>query len=317
MISALAPRLTALPAAPATPSTVRPEGEWWEVGGKRFDSTADLVSKYQAPGQGVDATYHFGANAALSPSEGRWTRAGATLVGAAIGGAVVGGGAAVLGAAGEILNALMLGAFSGGGGLSLLGIAAVGAIGGGVIGFVSSKDAVEDSGVAVSGTLMAQSQADGSTKPVFLPGGQVQETVDLADYAKAAEVKSQEAPPVAPWKDVLKGAAVGAAAPLSIAIPLVGIFAPTYLAVKGFSAADSNSARGAVIGGVLGVGATAAGIAAINGFGLAGAAVVAGAGALTGAIIGPRALPRLRQEVLDVEARQGQWWSKYEQAGAR
>lgn len=327
MIASIAYRPT-FAAPPSTPTASRPEVDWWNVGDKRYDSTADLLKGSSVPADGLDATYHFRHETQHSRTDTFWDTTGGVLAGAAIGAGVLVAGAAILGVAGSILNGLMLGAFNGSGGFSMLGVAGVGAALGGFLGGAAGRSSSTEGfeqGVTVSGKVLNQARPDGSTHSMFYPGGQLQNGVDLDEYAKAPAVATAGSTEAVPrWRDALKGAALGAAVPLSALVPLAGPFLPMYMLSKAGGALDCNAHRGGVLGGTAGAALTVGvyagmnllqgGVAGLPGWAIA--AGVVGAAAVAGAVAGPRVLPQLRQEKAAQQVYEGQWWGQYEKSQA-
>lgn len=297
--------LTQAAAAPIR-TPIRPDVEWWEAGGKRYDTTADLLSKGSFGADGVDATYHFQTAADL-----RDTRLDKVLGGAAIGatgGAVVGGGMAFLGGVMSFLEQM---AFYGSGsavpvlGL-VLGTAAVGA----AIGAVAGAQTPVAETHQVSGTVRAERQADGSTKPIFYENGQLDQAVDLAEYAQAQPAPAATVADVPWYQDSAKGAGAGAAA---AGLALFG-FGIGQIAVVGGGASLGQGLAGgrtwgAVLGGAAGAGAVAGTIAAANLGGMPALAATAAGLTLGGALLGPVVGPRVRATEADAARYGQQWWN--------
>src|SRR5262249_10873955 len=112
------------------------------------------------------------------------------------------------------------------------------------------------------------------------------------------------------WKDALKGAALGAVAPLGVFIPIAGMFAPPAFGYSmGREIDEAHPKRGALIGGAIGVALPAGTIAAFSAYSGMGLAVAAGVSCLAGAALGPVVLPHLRAHGNEVS---GQWWQNAE-----
>lgn len=311
MIAAARPVTLPYVAAPSVKTDLRPNVEWWEANGQRFDSTADLVKSLPLPATGVEATYHFRDKATYTAEDARTDTINGAVAGAGVGGLVVGGGAVALNVMSGILTILTAGFL---GGPTFVGIALpalVGAAAGAVIGAFSGrsggKEAFEQ-GTSISGQL-----ASGATGPTFYVGGQLSNAVDLSSYATAQPIPAASPVPAVPaWKDALKGAGIGAATPLATWIPIVGLAAPAFV---GYAAGKALHPSGGALGAAVGVGATAGLIAAANGMvGLAVFPVASAVGAVAGAALGPVVLPRIRQEEADDAVTRGQWWRTYSES---
>lgn len=290
----------------STRPLLKPDVESWEVRGKRYATTADLLANGGIGPDGVDATYHFQTAADL-----RDTRLDKVLGGTAIGavtGTFVGGGLAFMGG---IVNFLEQMAFYGSGasvpvlGL-VLGTAAVGA----AIGAVAGAQTPVAETHQVSGTVRAERQADGSTKPVFYEGGSLSQPVDLAEYAQAQPAPAATVETVPWWEDSLKGAGAGAA---SAGLALFG-FGIGQFAVVGKGADLGHAAAGgrtwgAVLGGAAGLGAVAGTIAAANLGGVPALAATAAGLTVGGALLGPVVGPRVRATEADAARYGQQWWN--------
>lgn len=306
----------ATPTPPAAPrggaTAIHPEAEWWDVGGKRYDSTSDMLRSYQASADGVDATYHFRHETTYTKHDATWDTAAGAMTGAAVGAGAAGLGVAALEILGVVGEIMMLSSRSAS--LPVLGpvlvLAGVGAAIGGAAARSSAREDFEQ-GTAVSGKILTNGGRD-----VFYPGGQLNGGVDLDAYAKSVAPPGSVAVPAEPaWKDALKGAAAGATLPASTLIPLAGPFLPTIAGSHVGSAIDGK--RGGVLGAAAGVAATVGTYTALNTVGLAGFGVLTAASAVAGAALGPKALPRMRQAAADDAVTADQWWRPYESGAAR
>lgn len=310
MISASLPRplLTATSAAPVLKTDIRPNVEWWEVNGQRFDSTADLVKSGSLPASGADATYHFRDKAQFTEADTRQAVVDGAISGAGIGALVLGGGALALNVVAGIFTVFTGGLFGMPAFVGVLAPALVGAAAGAVIGSASApkmaREAFEQ-GTVISGKLVP-----GAAGPTFYVGGQIDSSIDIGSFAKAQPAPAAPPVPDVPkWMDALKGAGLGAATPLSLWIPLVGMIAPTAVCAAAGRAIHKG---GGSLGAAVGVGVTAGVIAAANSpLGLTAFPIAAGVGAVTGAVLGPVVFPRIRQAEAEDALTQGQWWRAY------
>ncbi|MBI3925777.1 MAG: hypothetical protein HY319_09570, partial [Armatimonadetes bacterium] len=223
-------------AAPKAPATVqepalqhRPPVDWWEVGARRFDSTADLIASDAVTEAGSPARYHFQTEVPDGSQSGPGNVAGGALAGAAIGAGVAAGGMVALEVLGELANILLSGpyysasgGFSGGAYLSVAAAAAAaGAVGGALL-VRAGGESLAERGYAVDGTV----RRENGSQNVFYPGSRVTDGVDLDGYAQAPDLPEPVVSQRPWWKDSLQGAGVGAVTPLSACIPLIGLFAP-------------------------------------------------------------------------------------------
>ncbi|MHB2019617.1 MAG: hypothetical protein ACYCW6_21955 [Candidatus Xenobia bacterium] len=164
----------------------------------------------------------------------------------------------------------------------------------------------------IHGTLVNHTTPDGVYHKEFHPDGNRQGSIDLDLYASATP--PPEAVPISKtpvWKDVVKGALVGAALPVSSLVPVLGIgIAPLALMHAGV-VLDGGRTRGTLLGVLASAGALIGTWSATEGFGAVGALAVAGASALAGACIGPKVFPALRQNAAQDRSLRGQWWHDY------
>lgn len=181
-------------AAGPTCALTRPATEWWEVGDKRYDSTADLVSQLQVGNEGAEAVYHYKTTEESQKPLSSYVRDYA--VQGAIGGAVLGVigvvGINVLGVIGSIMTAGFYGMWSG---VGLVAPVAVCTAGGALIGALSAKEGYNDfqrDGNMVYGTVMSNNGQLG-----FHVNNQLQNRVDLASYATAPV--EADTPNCTPW----------------------------------------------------------------------------------------------------------------------
>lgn len=310
MIAAAAPRLSTLtPVATSGVKTdIRPNVEWWEVNGQHFDSTADMVKNASLPPTGLDATYHFRDKTTYTPEDARHDTINGLVGGAGAGALIGGAGALALNLVAGVFTIFTGGLFGMPAfvsvGLPALVGAGIGAVIGAVEGRKGGKEDFEQ-GSQISGKVVP-----GTAGPTFYVGGHLDNAVDMASFATAQPAAA--APPVAPvakWKDALKGAAIGAALPFTVFVPLLGIFIP---AAVGARAGAALTPRGGMLGAAAGVGITAGSIAAGHtSLGVTGLAIGAGVGAAAGALLGPVVLPRMRQAEAEDGVTRGQWWRSY------
>lgn len=290
----------------STRPLLKPDVESWEVRGKRFATTADLLASGTFGADGVDATYHYQTAADL-----RDTRLDKVLGGTAVGaatGAVVGGGLAFMGGIVSLLEQM---AFYGSSSpVPVLGlVVGTAAVGAAIGAFAGAKTPVSETH-QVSGTLRAERQADGSTKPVFYEGGSVTQPVDLAEYAKAQPAPAATVETAPWWKDSLKGAGAGAAsAGLALFGFGIGQFAVVAQGANLGQGAAGGRTWGGVLGGAAGLGAVAGTIAAANLGGLPALAATAAGLTLGGALLGPVVGPRIRATEADAARYGQQWWN--------
>lgn len=183
----------ALPAAaPASTSTasddVRPNVEWWEVGDRRYESTADLLKTFTPSSNGEPAVYHWRQETSFGWPEKKTAMREGALTGALVGGMLGGAlavGINVLGFAATVLTAGMMGVFGGVGLLAPIAIGAgLGAVMGAIEGPANAKERF-DTGTLVGGQLQSELQPDGSQHLEFYVNGQVNQKVDLNSYATA------------------------------------------------------------------------------------------------------------------------------------
>lgn len=290
----------------STRPLLKPDVESWEVRGKRYATTADLLASGSFGADGVAATYHYQTAADL-----RDTRLDKVLGGTAIGaasGAVVGGGLAFMGGVVSFLEQL---AFYGSSGpVPVLGLVLGSVAVGAAIGAVAGANTPVAETHQVTGRLRAERQADGSSRPIFYEGGDLNAPVDLAEYAKAQPAPAATVEAVPWWKDSVKGAGAGAA---SAGLALFG-FGIGQVGVVGKAASLGHGAAGgrtwgAVVGGAAGLGAVAGTIAAANLGGLPALAATAAGLTVGGALLGPVVGPRIRATEADADRYGQQWWN--------
>ncbi len=301
------------------PEQYHPPIDWWQLGEDRL-STQELLSSGRVTAAGVSGSYHYKLEESDDSGKPRNVLAGAAA-GAAMGGVVTTGGAAVLAIIGEFLS--VLNPYSRGSGLGsgfFIGAAAIGGLAGAIIGGAGMFEQgrlEEEMGTAISGTLRAETQSDGTSKIAFYPGSSVTERIDVNEYAQSQQLPDVSVEEQAWYMDSLKGAGVGAALGAGVVVPLVGVFAPAAVGYAAGGALSDGEAYGQVLGGALGVGVTAGSIYAVNTLGFAkGLGLGAGVVGAVGAVAGPVVLPRMRQMAAEEAQLSTQWWHRPDPAGA-
>lgn len=302
LAQATAPRPTTLPSRP-----IKPDVESWEAGGQRYASTADLVSRATLTADGLPATYSFQTAADL-----RDTRLDKVVGGAAVGaavGAVAGGGIAFMGG---VLRLLEQFAFHGSGSaVPVLGlVVGTAAVGAAIGAFAGTQTPVAETH-QIHGTVRAEHQADGSTKPVFYQGDDLNRKVDLAAYAQAQAAPAATVADVPWWKDSLVGAGAGAAASglaiFGFGIGQLGVVAGGAHLGRGLA---GGRTWGTALGATAGFGAVAGTIAAGQVAGFPGILATGAGLAVTGALVGPLVGPRVRATEADAARYGSQWWNQ-------
>jgi hypothetical protein len=289
------------------PAPLRPPIEWWQVGGRRFDSTAELVAAHMdRHASNGPAFYHF-RHAPASASTRKLARLSATA-------SVVGFLAAIF----AVLAALAAGSIH----PSLAGLLsrampstfkfafiAVSVVAAGAAWFQSLgfSALAQREGTMLIGTLRLDGEGS-DRKVLFIPSLPDSAPVDLAAHAQAPASASPA--PERRSDDVMTGVVSMGALLLAAFAPL---FIGDYIGIR--LAAKKHAALGRVLGvSKLGRGA---------GFGLVLLAqlllwvgamysywAAAGLAVAAGALWGKSVLPRLRAAESAEEIESGQWWKQ-------
>lgn len=186
---------------------IRPETDWWSAGGTRYESTSDLLVGATIPAEGLQASYSFQRD--IDKLDTRIDRIlGGAAVGA-VGGLVLGGGMTLIAGVVSILEQM---AFYGSSSMPVAGLLLVPTIAGAAVGALAGNSEPGDPTQMLGGTIRREVQADGSSKTFFYKGDNLNQKVDLEEYAQAELPTPPKVEDVPLWKDSLMGAGAGAAA---------------------------------------------------------------------------------------------------------
>ncbi len=299
-------------------SMVKPAVDWWEVGGRRYESTAQLVRALPRLGKSREATYYYRHKNAVDASEHRFNT---VAVGVSAGLFGVAGGALLwaLGAAvGPIMGAVGGLTFSTAPGLLLFS-----GFFGAVLGFVGLVAGAMEGGKPSSDAVTGRLHVSGKGLRFIFKGNEVgakPRVVNLNAYARARTPSSAPAPaPQTFLKGALKGLGMGLAVAVSLMIPLVQVVTiPLMGPGIGMDIGRRLSLRGHAVGGLLG-GALGllvplsffAALALGGAQNIALMAVWAGGLGLVGAVLGALLNNPLNRADAwaKVYAPKGQWWN--------
>lgn len=231
---------------------VKPAVDWWEVGGRRYDSTAQLVRALPRLGKSSEATYYYRHKNAVSSAERRFN---AVAVGASAG---------LIGvAAGALLWTLgmVVGPFVG----LVSGLTASGAPSlllfsgffGAVLGLVGLTAGTLEGGKPSSNEVTGKLHINGKSLRFIFKSAEVgskPRAVNLNAYASARTPRPAPAPvPQTLLKGALKGLGMGLAVAVSLMIPLVQVVTiPLMGPGIGMDMGRRLSLRGHAAGGLLG-----------------------------------------------------------------
>ncbi len=301
--------------APADDTLFKPPVDWWQTDSQRYGSTGELVDSLTVGSPPVNASYYFRESGAKFTLSSKMADVVAkSAVGAALCSAALAGGALVVNVALLLENMLTYYPPA----LQNLSLGTAGLIGAGIGAAAGLGYALFNKGVhneapvptaSISGQVVKSSTPDGD-QVNFYPGGNVNQAVNLSDYANAGDPPPAQEVPGQPWyKDVAKGALYGAAGPLSIMVPVIGAFIPTAVTSAMGHDVSGGTTAGSVAGAAVGIATTAGTIAAgVNIGGLPGLAVATGVSSMGGATLGPVIFPKIRQAEAEYARWDGQWW---------
>lgn len=227
---------------------VKPAVDWWEVGGRRYESTAQLVRALPRLGKAREATYYYRHKNAVDSSERRFNAAAGGVSAGLIG--VAGG--ALLWALGSAVGPLLGLTASQAPGLLLFS-----GFFGAVLGFVGLVIGAMEGGKPSSEAVTGRLHVSGKSLRFILKGdetGSKPRMVNLNAYAQARTPSSAPAPaPQSLLKGALKGLGMGLAVAVSLMIPLVQVVTiPLMGPGVGMDVGRRLSLRGHAVGGLLG-----------------------------------------------------------------
>lgn len=297
---------------------VKPAVDWWEVGGRRYESTAALVRALPRLGKSREATYYFRHKNAVDSSERRFNAAAGGVAAGLFG--VAGG--ALLWALSAAVGPL-LGVVSGLTASQAPGLLLFSGFFGAVLGFVGLVAGAMEGGKPSSEAVTGRLHVGGKSLRFIFKGNETSskpQAVNLNAYARARTPSSAPTPaPQTFLKGSLKGLGMGIAVAVSMMIPFVqAVTIPLMGPGIGMDVGRRLSLRGHAVGGLLGgalgllvplsfFAALALGGAQNIALMAAWAGVLGLAGAVLGALLNN---PLNRADAwAKVYAPKGQWWN--------
>lgn len=297
---------------------VKPEVDWWEVGGRRYESTASLVRALPRLGKSREATYYYRHKNAVDSSERRFN----TVAGGVSAGLFGIAGGALLWTLGMVVGPF-IGLVSGLTASAAPDLFLISGFFGAVLGFVGLTAGAMEGGTPSSNTVTGKLHVSGKNLRFIFKGddvGSKSRVVNLNAYASARTPSAAPAPaPQSLLKGALKGLGMGLAVAVSLMIPLVqAVTIPLMGPGVGMDIGRRLSLRGHAVGGLLG-GALGllvplsffAALALGGAQNIALMAVWAGALGLVGAVLGVLLNDPLNRADAwaKVYAPKGQWWN--------
>ena len=231
---------------------VKPAVDWWEVGGRRYESTTQLMRALPRLGKSREATYYYRHKNAVDPVEHRFN-AVAGGVSAGLFGVASG---ALLWALGSFVSPIM-GAV---GGLTFSGAPGVllfSGFFGAALGLVGLLAGAMEGGKPSSREVTGKLHVSGKSLRFIFKGDEVvskTRIVNLNAYASARTPRSTPAhAPQTFLKGALKGLGMGLFVAVSLMIPLAQIVTiPLMGPAIGMDVGRRLSLRGHAVGGLLG-----------------------------------------------------------------
>lgn len=297
---------------------VKPAVDWWEVGGRRYESTAQLVRAMPRLGKSREATYYYRHKNAVDSRERRFN----AVAGGVSAGLVGVAGGALLWALGSVAAPLLeiAGGLTASAPPSLLLFSG---FFGAVLGLVGLLAGIMEGGKPSSNEVAGRLHVDGKSLRFIFKGdeaGSKSRVVNLNAYAQARTPSAAPSPaPQTILKGALKGLGMGLAVAASLMIPFVqAVTIPLMGPGIGMDIGRRLSLRGHAVGGLLG-GALGllvplsffAALALGGAQNIALMAVWAGGLGLVGAVLGALLNnPIIRADAwAEVYAPKSQWWS--------
>jgi hypothetical protein len=297
---------------------VKPAVDWWEVGGRRYESTAALVRALPRLGKSREATYYYRHKNAVDSSERRFN----TVAGGVSAGLFGIAGGALLWTLGMVVGPF-IGLVSGLTASAAPDLFLISGFFGAVLGFVGLVAGAMEGGKPSSEAVTGRLHVSGKSLRFLFKGdeaGSKPRAVNLNAYASARTPSAAPAPaPQSLLKGALKGLGMGLAVAVSLMIPLVQVVTiPLMGPGVGMDIGRRLSLRGHAVGGLLG-GALGllvplsffAALALGGAQNIALMAVWAGALGLVGAVLGVLLNNPLNRADAwaKVYAPKGQWWN--------